>query len=122
MLASAAAGTFIQIKKRPLGAISFCPQFVLIDAATECAAGKQPAQGLAEGGGVSADGVGFGVAVGVGESGGSGEVDGSGEPEGSGVRLGSTVGVGDGVMTGIGVGFSGRLMVPFQSPCAMAYS
>lgn len=95
---------------------------MLIDTASECAAGRQPAQGLVEGGGVSADGVGLGVAVGVGESGGSGEVDGSGEPEGSGVRLGSTVGVGDGVMAGIGVGFSGRLMVPSQSPCAMAYS
>lgn len=95
---------------------------MLIDTASECAAGKQPAQGLVEGGGVSADGVGFGVAVGVGESDGSGEVDGSGEPEGSGVRLGSTVGVGDGVMAGVGVGFSGRLMVSFQSPCAMAYS
>ena len=89
---------------------------MLIDTASECAAGKQPAQGLVEGGGVSADGVGLGVAVGVGESDGSGEVDGSG------VRLGSTVGVGDGVMAGVGVGFSGRLMVPSQSPCAMAYS
>ena len=60
---------------------------MLTDTASECAAGKQSAQGLVEGGGVSADGVGLGVAVGVGESGGSGEVDGSGEPEGSGVRL-----------------------------------
>ena len=95
---------------------------MLIDTATECAAGKQPAQGLTEGVGVSADGVGLGVAVGVDDSGGSGEADGSGEPVGSGVRLGSTVGVGDGVMTGVGVGFSGRLMVLFQSPCATAYS
>ena len=84
--------------------------------------GGQAARSGIEGGGVSADGVGLGVAVGVGESDGSGEVDGSGEPEGSGVRLGSTVGVGDGVMAGVGVGFSGRLMVPSQSPCAMAYS
>ena len=29
---------------------------------------------------------------------------------------------GDGVMAGVGVGFSGRLMVPSQSTCAMAYS
>lgn len=121
MFARAAADIFHTIKEtalRDLFLVVVCVNRYRI----RMRGGQAARSGIGRRRGVSADGVGFGVAVGVGESDGSGEVDGSGEPEGSGVRLGSTVGVGDGVMAGVGVGFSGRLMVPSQSPCAMAYS